>query len=62
MRIEKRRRDKWLNQLAAQDFARDRKQAWDRLPEGLIPWETFKRLANQFGLSEATQKALKGSA
>ena len=52
-------RKQWINHLAIKDFGKDRKRAWENLPTGFIPWETFKRLANQFGIDKATIKAQK---
>ena len=52
-------RKKWLNHLRIRDFSRDRKVAWEKLPKGFIPWETFKRLANQFGIDKAIERAEK---
>ena len=52
-------RKKWLNNLAIQDFSRDRKVAWNNLATPKLDWETFKRLANQFGIEQAKVKAQK---
>ena len=40
-------------------MSKERMNAWKDLPEGFIPWETFKRLVNQFGMDKAITKALK---
>ena len=40
-----------------QRFSQARMRAWENLPTGFIPWETFKRLTNQFGISKACIKA-----
>jgi len=40
-------------------ISKERMKAWKDLPSNCIPWETFKRLANQFGIEEAIKKAQK---
>ena len=52
-------RKKWINHLRTIDFARDRKVAWDNLSEPKVAWETFKRLASQFGIEDGIKKAKK---
>lgn len=32
---------------------------WKKLPANTIPWETFKRLTNQFGMEKGIEKAQK---
>jgi|LULG01.1.fsa_nt_gb hypothetical protein len=46
-----------IDQKAMQRFSQARMRAWENLPTGFIPWETFKRLTNQFGISKACIKA-----
>jgi hypothetical protein len=37
-------RKKWINHLRVVDFGRDRKAAWDNLPEPKPVWEVWKRI------------------
>ena len=39
--------------------SKKRMTEWKKLPEGLIAWETFKRLVSQFGMNKGIEKAKK---
>jgi len=39
--------------------SKERMKEWKKLPEGTIPWETFKRLVSQFGMDKGIEKAKK---
>ena len=39
--------------------AKERMNEWKKLPANTIPWETFKRLVSQFGMTEGIKKAQK---
>ena len=39
--------------------SKQRMKEWKKLPEGSIPWETFKRLVSQFGMNKGIEKAKK---
>ena len=52
-------RKQWINHLEILDFSKDRKVAWDNLPEPKVAWETFKRLANFHGIDKAKEEAQK---
>ena len=46
-----------IDQKTKNQFSQARMRAWENLPTGFIAWETFKRLANQFGIPKACIKA-----